>query len=217
MKKFLLFLVMTMVAISIKATIVDVYYLNGTYVSGTLIEQSNSVLIIRPTNKEESEKIIIEPKEVKYFHISGIGRYIVKDGMFVPTQQALARIEQSESLEPTEPIGQENIEQNELKIDQGHRVLANPYEVIGKAFKSTGNVCLGIGIPSIVTGGLLLCIGYSGVDLKSQEKCVTAGYVFLSTGAALTIISVPLIVHSKRIAELNVNYTGNGAGLALNF
>lgn len=214
MKKFLLFVVMTMVAISIKATNVDVFFINGTYVSGTLVEQSQSVLIIRPTNKEESEKIIIKPKEVKYFHISGIGRYIVKDGMFVPTQQALARIEQSESLEPIE---QEDIEQNELKIDQGHRVLANPYEVIGKAFKSTGNVCLGIGIPSIVTGGLLLCIGYSGVDLKSQEKCVTAGCVFLSTGAALTIISVPLIVHSKRIAELNVNYTGNGAGLALNF
>lgn len=214
MKKFLLFVLMTMVAISIKATNVDVFFINGTYVSGTLVEQSQSVLIIRPTNKEESEKIIIKPKEVKYFHISGIGRYIVEDGMFVPTQQALARIEQSESLEPIE---QEDIEQNELKIDQGHRVLANPYEVIGKAFKSTGNVCLGIGIPSIVTGGLLLCIGYSGVDLKSQEKCVTAGYVFLSTGAALTIISVPLIVHSKRIAELNVNYTGNGAGLALNF
>ena len=60
MKKFLLFLVMTMAAISIKATIVDVYYLNGTYVSGTLVEQSQSVLIIRPTNMEESEKIIIK-------------------------------------------------------------------------------------------------------------------------------------------------------------
>lgn len=44
-----------------------------------------------------------------------------------------------------------------------------------------------------------------------------AGLILTSTGAALTIIGVPLYCYGKRIMTLNVNYTGNGAGLALNF
>jgi hypothetical protein len=36
-------------------------------------------------------------------------------------------------------------------------------------------------------------------------------------GAALTIVGIPLNVHGKRIAEMNINYTGNGAGLSFNF
>lgn len=44
-----------------------------------------------------------------------------------------------------------------------------------------------------------------------------AGLILTSTGAVLTIIGVPLYCYGKRIMTLNVNYTGNGAGLALNF
>ena len=44
-----------------------------------------------------------------------------------------------------------------------------------------------------------------------------AGIILTSTGAALKIIGVPLYCYGKRIMTLNVNYTGNGAGLALNF
>ena len=44
-----------------------------------------------------------------------------------------------------------------------------------------------------------------------------AGLILTGTGAALTIIGVPLYCYGKRIMTLNVNYTGNGAGVALNF
>ena len=43
-----------------------------------------------------------------------------------------------------------------------------------------------------------------------------AGYLLTGAGAALTIIGIPLYCYGKKMT-LNVNYTGNGAGLALNF
>ena len=51
----------------------------------------------------------------------------------------------------------------------------------------------------------------------TKGKCATAGCVLLPMGAALTIVGIPLNVHGKRIAEMNINYTGNGAGLSFNF
>lgn len=43
-----------------------------------------------------------------------------------------------------------------------------------------------------------------------------AGYLLTGAGAALTIVGIPLYIYGKQMT-LNVNYTGNGAGLALNF
>jgi len=44
-----------------------------------------------------------------------------------------------------------------------------------------------------------------------------AGYLLTGAGTALTIVGIPLYCYGKHIMTLNVNYTGNGAGLALNF
>ena len=43
-----------------------------------------------------------------------------------------------------------------------------------------------------------------------------AGYLLTGAGAALTIIGIPLYCYGKKMT-LNVNYTGNGGSLALNF
>ena len=105
---------------------------------------------------------------------------------------------------------------------------ANPNLVIGNALKKTGNVCMGIGIPSVLVGTILVAYGNTGlVDVPKTQadidknlakgRCSTAGCVLLPMGAALTIVGIPLNVHGKRIAEMNINYTGNGAGLSFNF
>ena len=55
-------------------------------------------------------------------------------------------------------------------------------------------------------------------DYNGKKRAASnAGYILTGTGAALTIIGVPLYCYGKRIMTLNVNYTRNGAGLALNF
>ena len=55
-------------------------------------------------------------------------------------------------------------------------------------------------------------------DYNGKKRTANnAGLILTSTGAALTIIGVPLYCYGKHIMTLNVQYTGNGAGLALNF
>ena len=127
-------------------------------------------------------------------------------------------------------VAQAKLEKKQAKqqkiVEQKRIMAANPNEVIGKAFHSTGTICMSIGIPSLVTGAILLGVGNTKVEgtneedikkIKSYAKCAAAGYVLLPMGASLTIVGVPLFVHGKRIAELNFNYTGNGAGISMNF
>lgn len=212
MKK-LLFVLMMFIAVSINATVVDVHLVNGKHIEGVLVEQNDTILIVRPSNMPEFEDMLIKPVQVKYFYASGIGRFVVEDGKFVPTPQAKA--------------AKAVMEQKAHKREQQNRVLAaNPNEVIGKAFKTTGDVCIGIGVPSLVAGAILVGIGYSDVKLSKTDaaknieahaNCKAAGFVLLPFGAALTIVGIPLNIHGKRIAELNFNYTGNGAGMSVDF
>lgn len=52
-------------------------------------------------------------------------------------------------------------------------------------------------------------------DVEKKANCTTAGCVLMPFGAALTVVGIPLCVKGKQLMELKVNYTGNGAGLAL--
>lgn len=45
----------------------------------------------------------------------------------------------------------------------------------------------------------------------------TAGYLLVGSGAALTIVGIPLYCYGKQLCTLNVNYTGNGAGVSVKF
>lgn len=212
MKK-LLFVIMALFAMSVNAAVVNVYMVNGKKIEGTLIEQNDSVLIIRPTNMPDG--MFIKPEQVKYFLMSGIGRYEVENGKFIPSTQAKA--------------AKAAKDQKAREKEQRNRVLAaNPNEVIGKAFKNTGDVCISVGVPSFIAGAILMGVGYSDVKItddavENQKKldvranCATAGCVLLPFGAALTIVGIPLHIHGKQIAELNFNYTGNGAGVSVEF
>ena len=212
MKKFLLILLACVATtITALAANVTVTFNNNQNMEGELINLTDTSLVIRAYYAATGNKeITIYPERVKYFYISGIGRYNVEDGKFVPSEKAKAKLEKT------------RVER------QAHAQLvseraANPNLVIGNALKKTGGVCMGIGIPSAIVGAILVGVGNSGGDIKDAEKlktkanCAAAGYVLLPMGAALTIVGIPLNVHGKRIAEMNINYTGNGAGLSFNF
>lgn len=212
MKK-LLFVMMALFAITVNAAVVDVYMVNGKRIEGMLVEQNDSVLIIRSRNMPDG--MFLNPQLVQSFTVSGIGRYVVEGGKFVLTPQSKAEKEKKE--------------QKVREKAQRNRVLAaDPNEVIGKAFKNTGSVCMGVGVPALVAGTILVAVGNTSGSFtwdateKANEalirgKLATAGYVLMPFGAALTIVGIPLYIHGKRIAELNFNYTGNGAGLSMSF
>ena len=210
MKKFL-FVMMALIAttVSALAATVTATFTNGQSIEGTLVNLTDTTVTLVPIYSVDHKEIVIKPERVKYFSISGVGRYDVVDGKFVPSAKAQAKLD---------------------KMQEQKRTLAaaDPNQVIAKAFKSTGGVCMGIGIPSAIVGAILVGVGNSNPDTsgkpdevaakaKTRANCAAAGYVLLPMGAALTIVGIPLNVHGKRIAEMNINYTGNGAGLSFNF
>lgn len=217
MKRFL-FVLMALVATTISALAanVTVVFNNGQSIEGALVEQTDTTLVVSPYYTTSRKDITIRPERVKYFAISSLGRYYVEDGKFVPSKEVLAKMEKYQAKQ-------------RAKEERNRALAANPNEVIGKAFKNTGSVCMGIGIPSAIVGAILVGVGNSGTDVsgksttetlqkaKTKANCAAAGYVLLPMGAALTIVGIPLHVHGKRIAELNFNYTGNGAGISMNF
>ena len=206
-----LFLLVAFIAtvVMAHAATVTATFTNGQSMEGTLISMTDTTVTLVPIYSVDHKEIVIKPERVRYFSISGIGRYDVVDGKFVPSAKAQAKLD---------------------KMQEQKRTLAaaDPNQVIAKAFKSTGGVCIGIGIPSAIVGAVLVGIGNSSPDTsgkadevaakaKTRANCAAAGYVLLPMGAALTIVGIPLHVHGKRIGELNVNYTGNGAGMSFNF
>ena len=98
----------------------------------------------------------------------------------------------------------------------------NPNYVVGKSLVAVSNVSIGVGVPCLVSGTVLMILGYTGNmgtadQIIAKSKSAAAGQVLLPIGASLTIIGIPLRVHGKKIMEIDINYTGNGAGVALQF
>ena len=211
MKKLLLVLVAIFaLSISAYAEYVVVSLNSGRSIEGNVVSRTDTTLVVEPVYAASHSTITFRPEGVRSFTISHVGRFNVVDGKFVPDAKTQARMEK-------------------LRIEQeAHAQIvseraANPNLVIGNALKKTGGVCMGIGIPSAIVGAILVGVGNSGTDskdvskLKTKANCAAAGYVLLPMGAALTIVGIPLNVHGKRIAEMNINYTGNGAGVSVNF
>ena len=210
MKKIILVLTAIFaLAISAFAATVTVSLKSNQTIEGSLVSYDDTTLVLIPAYYNSGKELKLIPERVRYFSISGIGRFEVVDGKFVPSAKAQAKLDA-------------------LKEKQRTIGAANPNEVVAKAFKSTGGVCLGLGVPSLLVGTILVAYGNTGLvsmpktteDAEknaTKAKCSTAGCVLLPMGAALTIVGIPLRVHGKRIGELNVNYTGNGAGMSFNF
>ena len=94
----------------------------------------------------------------------------------------------------------------------------DPNYMIGKALKSTGSVALALGVPCLLTGSILMAVGYEAdLDMITKNQVVTASCILFPIGASLTIVGIPLYAHGKKIMTMNFNYTGNGVGVAMEF
>lgn len=124
---------------------------------------------------------------------------------------------------------------------------SNPNQVVGQTLQTTGVISLSVGVPCLAAGMACLMYanfvpnplaGYttnpantdsrlqylSLDDYRSKAEAFTAsthaaevaGYILMPMGGALTVVGIPLYIKGNKMT-MNVNYTGNGAGLALNF
>ena len=207
-KLFVSLLALVAMSVTASAAHVTINLVYGNSIEGELVSYNDTSVLIKPSNSTTGKEIMFKPQGVKSFYVNGIGRFVVVDNKFVPTNQTKSKLNQMQ-LAATE------------RDEQNRVMAANPAETIGRALKSTGSACMGFGIPSAVVGAILLGFGSSASSdpsiYETKMKCSTAGAVLLPFGAALTIVGIPLHVHGKRIGELNFNYTGNGAAVAFNF
>lgn len=120
---------------------------------------------------------------------------------------------------------------------------ASPNIVIGNACKQTGSIAMGVGVPMMVVGTVLCAVGsrnqystlieeaYDVKDINDAKKVSKSAYdlaekktslniaggCLIAAGSAFTLIGIPLYIHGTKIMTMNFNYTGNGAGVALQF
>ncbi len=207
MKRLFLLFAAVVMTVSIMAESVSVQLADGRMIKGTLISYDETEVAIEP-NTFVKYKQKFSPNEVVYFDIEKVGRVKSINGKFV--------LDESTKIIPEEePVAVTNtLTKNQVVLP------SNPNIVIGNAMKTCGAVSMGVGIPTMVTGAILVAVGYTGNPMnRSYERaaCATAGCVLLPFGTALTVVGIPLYVKGKYIAELNFNYTGNGAGVAVEF
>ena len=112
---------------------------------------------------------------------------------------------------------------DDIKTAQQKEIVGNPNYALGKAMKVSGVTSLCVGIPCLAAG-LATCIAGNvsyvskyGTGLTTKAQLLEASYYLLPIGASLTIVGIPLYVKGKEIMDLNVNYTGNGVSLTMNF
>ena len=230
MKRFLFILVEILVTSAhINAENVKVLLKDGTEINGELISYNESLLVVEPDAFIKYSRKL-KPKDVNSFEIEGVGRYFSTDGQFILDESTVNQYINQKQQELTVSLANDSTK--EVSTDFWQRVLSeksakpqstlpsNPNEVIGRAFLSTGGVALGIGLPCFVAGIATCVAGNVNVttsNIEQKANCVEASYYLFGVGASLTIISIPLIVHGRRIADMKVNYTGNGVGTTVNF
>lgn len=199
MKIITLLLTALTLSLCINATDVKVLLNSDHTIKGELLLRNDTTLIIAPSYANTQE-LKLDPAHVDRFTISGVGTFVSQNGKFVPTKQAKSKIEHIQTLH--------SYEQHEINVQ------------LGIALKTSGDVALGVGVPCLAAGLACVIAGHTAhgslLDL-TITNVKEAGYYLMPIGASLTIIGIPLHIHGKKIMEMNINYTGNGAGLALKF
>lgn len=183
---------------------------NGETIIGDLVSVSDSMITLRLNGSQE---ITYTAAQVAHGKLPESQRILVRDGKIIQFSFGESKTTSSVS-QPAQPTS--NAPKNIQDLN---------YE-IGKALKDAGSVGIGLGIPCLAAG-LATCIAGHvnkaksrseiGETLTNNTKLLEASYYLFGTGAALTIIGIPLYVGGNKIMELNINFTGNGAGVTMNF
>ena len=129
------------------------------------------------------------------------------------------------------------------KASNPQQVIGEAMAKTGVVSLSTGVPCLAIGMASLMCANFipnpmtqyttsaikadankdLQLVSVEEYNSKVQEfsdlthALELTGYVLTPLGAALTIVGIPLYVKGNKIMQMDVKYSGNAAGLTLNF
>ena len=115
----------------------------------------------------------------------------------------------------------------EQKMYKQSAVLYNQYKT-AKGLKTTGSVLLGVGVPTLATGVILVSVTYADLWFYRFRPIYDAGWALFGIGAGLTTAGIPIysvgLNHMKNCINAYNSQTSltflikdNGVGLAINF
>ena len=198
---YLLLICAFFIAIGVSAQKTSLKMTNGQTLNGTLIDATDSTVIFMVEGEVNAQTFTIPAARIVSGKLPHDGRLLVNDGRII-------------------------IQNKEDIIAAKQKKMAdNPNFAIGKALKVSGAFSIGIGVPCLAAG-LATCIAgnvmyvsrYGMVsDLTTKSQLLETSYYLLPIGASLTLVGIPLYVEGKKIMDLNINYNGNGLGLAMKF
>ena len=106
-------------------------------------------------------------------------------------------------------------------------ILYNQYKT-AKGLKTTGQVLLGIGVPTTITGVILVSVTYADLWFYRFRPIYDAGWALFGIGAGLTTAGIPIYsvglnkmkdcinAHNSN-TSLTFQINDTGLGLAINF
>lgn len=223
MKKiFFLFVALT-ISLVIKAQSIQLTLLNGQSLHGTLESVSDTMLTI-VNNRNVRHNIPIS--QVTWVNLSGKNKLTIAEGKFVlETKEKPTTLYESHRIvgDPNYAVGKALKSVGKTSIALGITSLIAGTILVAYGYSGTKL------IPPMpqqsdfrTDKDYLKALERYCNDIqpivktnKTKADCATAGCVILPFGASLTVIGIPLTIKGKQLMELKVNYTGNGAGLAL--
>lgn len=197
MKRFIFILVVIFVATVANAQNCTLKMTTGQTMQGTLIDATDSTVTFLMDGA--LQQVVLPAYRIKSGTLPHKGKLLVQDGKVVI------------------------LTAEDIKASQYKEIANNPNYALGKALKVSGATSLGLGVPCLAAGlaaciaGNVMYVGKSGSGLATKSQLLETSYYLLPIGASLTIVGIPLYVEGKKIMEVNVNYTGNGIGLSMNF
>jgi len=194
---------------TLHAQSIDVQTKSGGTFYGELLSHTDTTLTVKDNYTFRTSTI--PAKLVESAKFSNGDCYVVEDGKFVlRTKAEIKAFAQAEE----------------------QKRMGNPNYAIGKAMKQSGSFAIGFGVPCLLTGTILCIVGNKGPktedykDVTSIEKALnvgkkytymtTAGCILAGSGSALTLVGIPLVVKGKKIMQMQLQVSENGAGVAIN-
>lgn len=197
MKKTILIITCLMISmVGVFAQSAAIKMKSGQTVTGKFIDANDSTIILMVDGEAGSQTLALPASRIAQGKLPHHRKLVIKDGKITI------------------------LTKDDIKAEQRKVTAGNPNYALGKALKVSGATAIGIGVPCLAAGLATCIVGRVGVTRYNAVKkanCVEASYYLLGAGAALTIVGVPLYVGGKKMMDLNVSYTGNGAALSLNF
>ena len=105
-------------------------------------------------------------------------------------------------------------------------ILYNQYKT-AKGLKTTGQVLLGIGVPTTITGVILVSVTYADLWFYRYRPIYDAGWALFGIGTGLTTAGIPIYtiglnkmkdcINTYTNTSLTFQIKESGLGLAINF